>query len=92
MPLVRLLAHFKRLEALTIVAPTDAIRQPSDPDDEPLSFVPDRRTRKEMSRVLAAAEIIKFSTVVKVVNHAQAVRGAEKDAPPSALDGKERSR
>jgi hypothetical protein len=92
MPLVRLLAHFKHLESLTSVAPTDAIRKPSDPDDEQLSFVPDRRTRKRMSLMLAIAETIRFSTVVKVVHHAQAVRGEEKDRPPGIVDGRKRSK
>lgn len=92
MPLIRLLAHFKRLQSLTIVAPTDTIRKPSNPHDEELSFVADRRTRKKMGRMLVAAEVLKFSTVVKVVHHAQAVRGEVSDRPPSAVDGKKRSK
>lgn len=91
MPFVRLLAHFKRLEALTIVAPMDTTRKSSNHDEE-LSFVPDRRTRKKMSGMLAAAEIIRFSTVVKVVHHAQAVRGEEKDETPNTVDGEKRSK
>ena len=75
MPLVRLLAHFRSLEILTIVAKTDVIKEPSNMDDKALHFVPDCRTRKQMGRLLMAASgAIMVSKVVKFVRYAQAIR------------------